>query len=239
MISKEGKYTGLLTAMFVTFYILSNLVASRPIQLGSLTFVGAVFFYPFTFLLADLLVEVYGFAVARRVVWTSIVSRIIILLGVTIVLVMPTPTVFKAVGAYNIVLGATIRVIIAGLISHFISSFINDIVMAKMKQWQIKWDSKHKHLWMRTVGSTVVAQLASSLIFIPGVFLFTMPTKALIQMIVLQWIVKCAIEIVLVPVVYPIVAALKKAERLDVTLTDQSKLNPFSLSLENNEKNNV
>ena len=88
---KEGKYIGLLSALFISVYLLANLMAGRLIQIGSLTLPGGVFFYPLAFLLSDVIVEVYGFAVGRRIIWESIISRIVMLIGITIVLLLPTP----------------------------------------------------------------------------------------------------------------------------------------------------
>jgi uncharacterized integral membrane protein (TIGR00697 family) len=122
------------------------------------------------------------------------------------------------------------RVVAASLAAYWVGSFVNAFVMARMKEWMIKWDPNHKHLYLRTIGSTIAGEGIDSLIFIFGAFLFVMPLQAVFTMMLIQWGVKVLIETIMTPVTYVVVAKVKKIEGIDKVGAES--YTPFSLKEE-------
>lgn len=235
---KTFKYLDWCITAFVTFLLISNVIAGRLVQLGPFVATSAMFLFPFTYILSDIFTEVYGYATSRRVVWFGALANAIMLIMFVFVGLLPTPSFFgDGAKAYALVLGLVPRTVLFSILAYIVGSFANDIIMSKIKMWMVKWDPNHKHLWIRTIGSTIVGEFFDSSIFIFGVFLFTMPFGAILTMFLLQWFVKVMVEVVMTPVTYIVVGSLKKAEGFDAVATEDSKHTPFSLSLENAEKN--
>jgi len=232
------KYLDWCITAFVTFLLISNVIAGRLVQLGPFVATSAMFLFPFTYILSDIFTEVYGYSTSRRVVWFGALANAIMLLMFLFAGSLPVPVFFKdGAAAYSVVMGLVPRVVLFSILAYIVGSFANDIVMSKIKMAMVKWDPTHKHLWIRTIGSTVVGQFFDSLIFIFGVFLFSIPFGAVVTMFLVQWIVKVLVEVIMTPATYVVVGALKKAEGVDAISTEDSSHTPFSLTLENAEKN--
>jgi uncharacterized integral membrane protein (TIGR00697 family) len=237
--ARQGfKYLDWSITAFVTILLISNVIAGRLVQFGPFVATSAMFCFPLSYILSDIFCEVYGYSTSRRVVWFGALANVIMVLMFLLANSLPIP-VFFADGkkAFDVVLGMVPRVVLFSILAYIVGSFANDIIMSKIKMWMVKWDPTHKHLWIRTIGSTIVGEGFDSLIFIFGVFLFTIPFAAVVTMFLVQWVVKVLIEVIMTPVTYVVVGALKKAEGIDVVATADSSHTPFSFSLENAEKN--
>ena len=235
---KTFKYLDWFITAFVAFLLISNVIAGRLVQFGPFVATSAMFLFPVTYILSDIFTEVYGYSTSRRVVWFGALANVIMLLMFWFANSLATPGFFAdGKKAYDVVLGMVPRVVLFSILAYIVGSFANDVFMSKVKMWMIKWDPNSKHLWIRTIGSTIVGQFFDSLIFIFGVFLFTIPFGVVVTMFFVQWIVKCLIEIIMTPVTYVVVGGLKKAEGIDAVATADSSHTPFSFSLNNAEKN--
>jgi uncharacterized integral membrane protein (TIGR00697 family) len=125
--------------------------------------------------------------------------------------------------AYETVFGGTYRIFVGSLIAFFCGEFANSYTLAKMKIW-----SQGKHLWMRTIGSTIVGELCDSLLFYPIAFLGLWPTELVISVLFHNYLLKVAVEVVMTPVTYRVVSFLKRAEHEDY-YDRHTKFTPFSL----------
>jgi len=125
--------------------------------------------------------------------------------------------------ALETVFGNTWRIVAGSIVAYWVGDFLNSIVMAKMKVW-----TQGKHLWSRTIGSTMVGQFADSALFYPISFLGIWTTKALVSAILFNFVFKVLVEIVFTPVTYAVVNRLKRVEGVDTFDVDTS-FNPFSL----------
>jgi len=220
---RHYKYLGLITALYITVLLVSNTAAGKIVQLGVFTTSAPILFFPITYIIADILTEVYGYAVARSVLWMVILSNLVMALLYSYVVLLPPANGFDANDAYTRVLGQVPRLVIASLIAIFIGGIINDFIMAKMKVW-----TKGKYLWSRTIGSTIVGEGADTiLVFIIG-FYGIIPTDLLITAILSGWFLKVLVEIVMTPLTYFVVAKLKKRENEDFYDTD-TNFNPLIL----------
>ena len=227
----QFRHYDLVMAAFVTILLLSNLIgASKPSYvtlpfIGEWSFGAGVLFFPVSYIIGDVLTEVYGYARARRVIWTGFAALFMAFMA-WVVVQLPPAAGWPGQAAYEFVFGNSWRIVLASMIAFWAGEFANSYVLAKMKIW-----TRGRHLWMRTIGSTVVGQGLDSLIFYPLAFwgLAGWPVELLWQVVLSQWAIKTAWEALLTPVTYAVVGSLKKAEGVEVFDTD-TDFSPFSAS---------
>lgn len=224
------RYYDLVMAAFVTILLLSNLIgASKPSYvtlplIGQWSFGAGVLFFPVSYIIGDILTEVYGYARARRVIWTGFAALLFMAFMAWVVVQLPPAAGWPGQEAYEFVFGNSLRIVLASMVAFWAGEFANSYVLAKMKIW-----TAGRHLWMRTIGSTVVGQGLDSLIFYPLAFwgLAGWPVELLWQVVLSQWAIKTAWEALLTPVTYAAVGALKRAEQVDLYDTE-TDFSPFA-----------
>ena len=224
------RYYDLVMAAFVTILLLSNLIgASKPSYvtlplMGQWSFGAGVLFFPVSYIIGDILTEVYGYARARRVIWTGFAALLFMAFMAWVVVQLPPAAGWPGQEAYEFVFGNSWRIVLASMVAFWAGEFANSYVLAKMKIW-----TAGRHLWMRTIGSTVVGQGLDSLIFYPLAFwgLAGWPVELLWQVVLSQWAIKTAWEALLTPVTYAAVGALKRAEQVDLYDTE-TDFSPFA-----------
>ena len=224
------RYYDLVMAAFVTILLLSNLIgASKPSYvtlplIGQWSFGAGVLFFPVSYIIGDILTEVYGYARARRVIWTGFAALLFMAFMAWVVVQLPPAAGWPGQEAYEFVFGNSWRIVLASMMAFWAGEFANSYVLAKMKIW-----TAGRHLWMRTIGSTVVGQGLDSLIFYPLAFwgLAGWPVELLWQVVLSQWAIKTAWEALLTPVTYAAVGALKRAEQVDLYDTE-TDFSPFA-----------
>lgn len=229
----QFKYYDFAMAAFVAILICSNLIGAaklvqffEAIKIGPLEFgvFGAgILFFPLSYVLGDVLTEVYGYARARRVVWAGFAAVIFMAFMSWVVVAMPAAPGWEGQSAYEAVFGLTPRIVLASIIAFWAGELANAYVMARMKVW-----SSGKHLWQRTIGSTVVGQGVDSLLFYPIAFLGIWTTGQVITVLITNYLLKVLWEALLTPVTYKVVGALKRAEGVDVYDKD-TNFTPFSV----------
>jgi len=206
-------------AVFVTSLVVANIIAVKLFQVGSIVLPAAVVIFPVSYIVGDILTEVYGYARARRVIWIGFSCNLLAVIAIEISIRL-SPVPFWNLGAlgsadlsqqaYAAVFGTTPRILAASFAAYLLGEFLNAFVLAKMKI-----ATAGRHLWMRTIGSTLVGQFADSLLFITLAFWGAVPPAALGAMIVTQWLVKSAYEALATPLTYLVVSRLKRAENED------------------------
>jgi uncharacterized integral membrane protein (TIGR00697 family) len=209
----------LIAAVFVTSLIVANIIAVKIVSLGPLILSAAILIFPISYIFGDILTEVYGYARARRVIWIGFACNLLAVMVIWLSIELP-PAPFWKLGsfdspqssqqAYQAVFGFTPRILAASFIAYLAGEFLNSFVLAKMKI-----ATRGRHLWMRTIGSTVVGQFADSVFFISLAFYGTMPKEALGTLVLTQWLMKSAYEALVTPFTYLAVNYLKRVERED------------------------
>lgn len=226
------RYYDFAMAAFVVILVLSNLIgAAKLTQFFELTVFGVdlgvfgagILFFPLSYVLGDILTEVYGYARARRVVWAGFSAVLFMAFMSWVVVSMPPAPGWEGQEAYEQVFGVVPRIVIASVIAFWAGEMTNALVMARMKVM-----SGGKHLWQRTIGSTVVGQGVDSLIFYPIAFIGIWETSQVFQVLLTNYLLKVTWEALLTPVTYRVVGWLKKAEGVDV-YDAETDFTPFSI----------
>lgn len=221
---REYCYYDLVMAGFVTVLLCSNLIGPAKIaEVAGFTFGAGVLFFPFSYIFGDCLTEVYGYKRARRVVWAGFAALIFASVMTQIVLAFPPASGWPHQEAYETALGATWRIALASLIAFWAGEFVNSYVLAKIKLWM-----EGRHLYVRTISSTVAGQAIDSLLFYSIAFYGVWSTEQLLLVMVSNYAIKVIWEALMTPLTYVIVGFLKKREHEDVFDRD-TNFTPFSL----------
>lgn len=214
------RYFDFVMAAFVAIILLSNVLGAGKVAQVWLPgfdvwwpFGAGILFFPVSYVIGDVLTEVYGYARARRVIWAGTVAVLFMAFMAWVVVELPPAPDWKNQAAYEAIFGQVPRIVFASVCAFWAGEFVNSYVLARMKLW-----SGGKLLWARTIGSTVVGQGVDSLIFYPLAFLGAAGwTPALVVTVLFtQWGLKVAWEAILTPVTYVVVDFLKRREGIDV-----------------------
>ncbi|QQN74557.1 queuosine precursor transporter [Croceicoccus sp. YJ47] len=224
------RFYDLVMAAFVMIVLLSNVIGASKLSYITLpggtqwVFGAGVLFFPVSYIIGDVLTEVYGYARARRVIWTGFAALLFMAFMAWAVVSLPPMEGWEGQDAYEFVFGNTWRIVAASIVAFWVGEFANSYVLAKMKSRM-----QGRHLWMRIIGSTVVGQGLDSLIFYPVAFLGVpgFPPELIAQAVVSQWAIKTGWEALLTPVTYRVIGALKRAEAVDV-YDETTDFSPFA-----------
>ncbi|MGF1544381.1 MAG: queuosine precursor transporter [Parvularculaceae bacterium] len=222
------KYYDFAMAAFVAVILCSNLIgAAKPaaMDFGGREFVygAGILFFPVSYVLGDVLTEVYGYAAARRVVWTGLAATLFASFMAFVVIRLPHAEGWDGQAAYEFVYGQTPRIVAASIAAFWAGELSNAYVLAKLKV-----ASDGKRLWMRTIGSTVVGQGVDSLIFYPLAFLGVWTNEQVVAVLITNYVLKVVWEALLTPVTYLVIGRLKRAEGVDV-FDRSTDFSPFRL----------
>jgi uncharacterized integral membrane protein (TIGR00697 family) len=233
-LSRQYRYLDLVMAFFVAILITSNVASSAKIvDLGfsffgvRLAFDGGTLLFPLSYVFGDILTEVYGFRSSRRVIWTGFIALALSSLIFLLLRVLPADAEWESYAgnaAYDAILGgmSTGGIALASLLGYWVGEFSNSAILSRMKVLM-----RGKHLWIRTIGSTLAGEFLDSLVFVfiaslTGVFGW----ELFLSLVLTNYLFKCAIEVVMTPATYAAVIKLKKAEHIDAYDVGIS-FNPF------------
>jgi uncharacterized integral membrane protein (TIGR00697 family) len=221
------RYYDFAMAAFAVILICSNMIgAAKPAQLelpwwGTVTFGAGILFFPLSYVLGDVLTEVYGYARARRVVWVGFAASIFAATMSFVVVALPPDPTWAGQAALAEVFGQVPRIFLASILAFWAGEMANAFVMARMKLL-----TGGRMLWTRTIGSTVVGQGVDTLIFYPLAFWGVWEPSLVFSVMATNYALKVLWEALLTPVTYKVVAWFKQAEGLDVFDTD-TDFTPF------------
>lgn len=220
---RHFRYFDYVMAGFVAILLLSNLIgAAKLASVWGFTFGAGILFFPVSYVIGDVLTEVYGYANARRCIWAGFTALVFMAFMSWVVVSLPPAAGWDGQSAYESVFGQVPRIVLASMVAFWAGEFVNSFVLAKMKIL-----TQGRHLWTRTIGSTVFGQAVDSAIFYPVAFLGVWETRAVITVMITNWTMKVAWEAILTPVTYAVVGWLKAREGVDVYDTD-TEFSPFA-----------
>jgi uncharacterized integral membrane protein (TIGR00697 family) len=232
--ARTYKYYDFVMAAFVCVLLCANLIGPAKVStvelpvIGAVTFMAGVLFFPISYLFGDVLTEVYGYARDRRVVWAGFGALVFAsIMAATIVHLPPAAEWVDKQSAVETIFGNTPRIVLASMIAFWCGTFVNSFVLAKMKIL-----TQGRHLWSRTIGSTIFGEGVDSLLFYPLAFWGTgiIPNEALPKVMLAQFVAKVSVEVLFTPVTYAIVGWLKRAEGIDHYDRD-TRFTPFTLKV--------
>ena len=223
---RQFRYYDFVMAAFVAILLLSNIIgAAKPAALAingqQWVFGAGILFFPLGYVIGDVLTEVYGFARARRVIWAGFAALLFMAFMSWVVVALPPAPGWPGQAAYESVFGQVWRIVFASITAFWAGEFINSYVMARMKIW-----TGGKHLWSRTIGSTVAGQGIDSIIFYPLAFGGIWSNEQVISVMLTNWLLKVGWEVVLTPVTYGVVGWLKRKEGVDI-FDEGTNFSPF------------
>jgi hypothetical protein len=223
---RRYKYYDLVMATFVTVLVCSNVIGAAKVStLWGFEFGAGVLFFPISYIFNDVLTEVYGYARARKVVWAGFGALLFASLMSFVVVALPPAPDWVGQEAYRTVFGQTPRIVFASIAAFFVGELSNSYVLAKMN---IRTEGRH--LWMRTIGSTVVGEGIDSAVFYPVAFFGVWGKDLLVRVMIANYLIKTGWEAVITPVTYRVVSFLKKAENEDCYDRD-TDFTPFSIEV--------
>jgi uncharacterized integral membrane protein (TIGR00697 family) len=217
-----SRYYLAIAMVFTTALVLSNIVAVKIVELGGRQFDAGTILFPLTYVIGDVMTEVYGYGAARRLIWLGFGCNVLAIGFIQAAIHLPSAGFWAGnQGAYETVLGTTWRIFLGSLAAYLVGEFVNSFVLAKLKI-----ATGGRWLWSRTISSTVVGEGFDSAIF--STIAFAGTGIALGNQIVTIWVLKVLWEVVATPVTYVVVNGLKRREGIDVYDID-TDFNPLAL----------
>ncbi|MBD3309262.1 queuosine precursor transporter [candidate division KSB3 bacterium] len=217
------KYFDILLGIFVAVLLISNIASTKILRVWMLTFDGGTLLFPMSYLLNDILTEVYGYRRSRRVIWTGFFSAVVMSLVFALVGSLQPAEGWEHQEAYTAILGQTPRIVMASLIAYFAGEFSNSYSLAKLKIV-----TRGRWLWTRTIGSTIIGEGIDTVLFVMIAFYGVLPSSLLLAVSVSNYLFKVGFEVIATPLTYAVIGFLKRQEQEDV-YDYHTNFNPFRL----------
>jgi uncharacterized integral membrane protein (TIGR00697 family) len=216
MEQRNFKYYDYILGLFVAILLISNIASVKAVRIAlpfsdwAFTFDGGTLLFPFSYIFADILTEVYGYERSRRVIWTGFIGLGLMAVLIWLVGVIPPDPLWEQQKAYEAVLMTAPRIAMASILAYFIGEFTNSFILSRLKII-----TQGKHLWMRTIGSTLAGELIDSAIFVYLAFWGIWEHSLIFTVFISNYIFKTLYEIAATPLTYAVTGWLKRVERED------------------------
>lgn len=208
---RSGNYD-LIVVLFCGLLLISNIGATKLIQLGPIITDGGAILFPLTYIFGDVLSEVYGFRKARRAIFLGFGLSILASLTFWLVQIAPAADAYENQAAFEAVLGFVPRIVLASLCGFLAGQLLNAYVLVKIKE-----RTKEKRLWARLIGSTLVGELADTVVFCTIAFYGVITGGDFVNYVIAGYVYKVLVEVVFLPVTYPVIGLVKRHEPNYVT----------------------
>lgn len=209
MVPSQPRFLLLIMALFTGTLIVSNIVAVKISDYGGYYLDSGNVVFPVSYILGDVLTEVYGYKTARRVIWSAFFANALAVVAIVIAGQLKPAPFWEDQSSYDAILGQTWRIVTASFVAFLAGGFSNSIVLSRMKLL-----TNGRWLWARTIGSTLVGEAFDTVLFVTIAFTNT-GVPDLHVLMFQTWLFKCGFETVATPFTYLVVGLLKKAEGLD------------------------
>jgi hypothetical protein len=217
------KYLDVVGVTFVTCLLVSNLAAVKLFNFGPFVFTGGIIVFPLNYIFGDILSEIYGFARTRRIIWAGLFANLFMAIMLWLAIQLPPAKGWGLQEAFAQVFMLVPRLVVASVLAYWAGELSNSIVLSKMKVWM-----QAKHLWMRTIGSTLVGEFVDTCIFVLIAFAGVFPSDLLLRVILSGWVFKVVYEAIATPITYVIVGYLKRLEGIE-HFDRYEKYNPLKI----------
>lgn len=193
-----------LVMIYVSSILIANIAAFKVIKIFTITLTAGTLVFPISYILGDVFSEVYGFKTTKKIIIGGFICNALMVLIFTIAIKLPYPNYFKYQDSFQLVLGNTPRLFLASIIAYLVGGISNSFIMN-----YIKYNSKIKYLWFRTIISTIVGESLDSIIFLTIAFIGTINYNDLIVMMIFHSLTKILFEIVMTSITYKVINYLK------------------------------
>jgi len=197
----------LIVGVFVGVLLISNIGATKLIAFGPVITDGGAFLFPLAYIIGDILSEVYGLKAARKAILLGFVMLVLAALTFFLVQISPPADGYENQAAFEAVLGFVPRIVLASIAGYLVGQLLNAYVLVKIKE-----RTKEKALWLRLIGSTVVGEFADTLVFCTIAFYGIITGAEFVNYVIVGYIYKTLLEVVLLPITYPVIGWVKRRE---------------------------
>ena len=194
-------------ALFVGILLISNVGATKLIQFGPIITDGGAFLFPLVYVIGDVMSEVYGWKATRRAIILGFGIAALASLTFYLVQLSPPAPGWEHQAAFEAVLGFVPRIVLASICGFLVGQLLNSYVLVRIKQ-----RTSEQHLWVRLIGSTVVGELADTVVFCTIAFYGVITGADFLNYVVTGYVYKTLLEVVLLPITYPTIAWVKRNE---------------------------
>jgi len=202
----QGYYLEIFSIGFIVTMLVANIIAVKMLQIGPFTIPAGTIIFPINYIINDVLTEVFGYKIARRVIWMGFFSNLFLVVVVYIAQILPPAPFWDGQQAFERILGFTPRILAASFLAYLVGSLVNAKVMEVMKIL-----TNERYLWSRTIGSTLVGEGIDSFIFMAVAFAGTIPEQNWLKSAFTIWFLKTLYETLVTPLTYIVVNRVKKA----------------------------
>ncbi len=221
----QSKFLIFIAMLYVVVLVTSNLMTYKIINVFGIQMAAASLVFPFTYFAGDIIAEVYGYKVARALIWYSLIIIFLFATVTHFLINLPSPATFHNQEAYNFVLGPLPRIFMGDILGILIGSFSNVYVISK---WKVLVHGKY--FWIRSLCSTAVGAFVATLIAFIIMYSHVLPLSKIVELIFASYTVKLIFAVISVFPASIIVVILKRFEGIDVYDYD-TNFNPFKFSL--------
>lgn len=187
------------------------LMVYKMVAIGNIPIPGAVFLFPLSFSLADVITEVYGYRIARQILWSGIICGFIFCVAVKLVAGLPSPTFWHLKKEYDGVFGLILRAYSAVTLGNIIGSSINIYIISK---WKIILHGKY--FWIRSLCSTAIGEFAFSVVGALIGFAGVEPSSKILWLMLGGYSFKMIYAFIAIWPAVALAKLLKQAEGVDI-----------------------
>jgi len=218
------KYYTSIAMLFVGLLLTANIIGAKPLLLGPIILPAGLLLFPITYVLGDVLTEVYGFSRSRQVIWGAMLCNLFMSLMCKIAIQLPALNSWEHSEAYAQVLGSSSRLMAISVFTYFVGEFMNAYIVAKLK---VKM--RGRLFWARALCGSWIGEGIETSLFIPLAFYGTMPNEQLLRIAIFYYSFKVIYAMCAMPFAAQFVKILKSKENIEI-YDDKTNFNPFAVS---------
>jgi len=196
-----------IVGIFVALLLISNIGATKLISFGPIITDGGAFLFPLTYIIGDVLSEVYGLKAARKAILLGFAMSVLAAVTFFVVQISPPADGYENQEAFEAVLGFVPRIVLASICGYLVGQLLNAYVLVKIKE-----RTKERKLWLRLIGSTVVGEFADTFVFCTIAFYGVITGAEFWNYVLVGYLYKTLLEVVLLPITYPTIRWVKRRE---------------------------
>lgn len=219
--TQSFRYYSQIAMIFVALLLTANVIGEKPLVFGPIILPAGLLLFPITYLLGDLLTEVYGFGQSRKVIWMGMACNLFMAFMCRLSISLPALDSWTHGEAYAQILGTSSRLMAISVFTYFIGEFVNAYIVAKLK---VKM--RGKLFWARALCGSWIGEGIETSLFIPLAFWGSMPTEQLLKLAGFYYSFKVLYALCAMPFLNILVKILKRREKLEV-FDKNTNFNPF------------